>query len=132
MTQLDEAALEDVAAELEKHPEYVLRPTTVRAAPPRYVAFPNGAVSEVRIPREALIELRSEKRSPWAGALDVTPNPLALAVNIALGLNPWRREPTTPLRCFPCQDCAGSAARWVVCETCGGSRRVPTVAWVAE
>lgn len=98
----------------------------------KYIAFPpDGAVSEIRMTHEQF-EQTCEMNPAWKHALDVTPAPCRLAVHLALGINTWWRQPSTPLRCFPCQDCAGGGARWLICETCGGSRRVPTVAWVSR
>lgn len=98
----------------------------------KYVAFPpNGAVSEVKMTREEFLMLQANS-SQWSKALDVTPDPCRLAVYIALRLNTWWRQPSTSLRCFPCPDCSDGSAKWLVCTTCGGSRRAPTVAWIAR
>jgi hypothetical protein len=131
--QLNEQALNEFVEELTAHPEYIAGAhiTYVPPTPPRYVAFPNGAVSEVKMTREEFSALRTNSPQ-WANTLDVTPDPCRLAVHVALGLNTWWGRPSTSLQCFPCPDCSDGSARWLVCETCGGSRRVPTVAWVAR
>ena len=95
----------------------------------RYVAFPpDGKVSTLNGDRAWFNTLR-ENSPQWRDALDVTPSPCAVAVNTALGLNTWWRHGVTSLRCFPCPDCDEGKARWVVCETCHGSRRAPSLAW---
>jgi hypothetical protein len=127
--QLNEQALEEVVAAFGNE-AINIHPTMVYVKH-YYVAFPNGLVSEVVMP-PAQFDLQRRTDPRWKDALDVTPDPCRLAVHIALGLNTWWRQPSTPLRCFPCPDCADGSAKWLICETCGGSRRFPTIAWVSK
>ena len=111
----------------QKQPEFH-PPLSNTLVPVRYVSFGGPAVSETTRSRDELIELRKKDRR-WFGVLDVTPSPVAVHVNIALGVNTWWRHTSTPLRGFKCQDCAKEGPQWTVCPTCNGSRRVYTTAW---
>ena len=97
----------------------------------RYIAFPGngGAVSEVRFTREDIAELKITNPQ-WKDALDVTPNECVLQVHIALGINTWWQRCATSVRCFPCSKCNTAGPSFTVCDECGGSRRMPTIAWV--
>lgn len=95
----------------------------------RYVALPGGLVSELPDDSPGVAELRkTDKR--FAHAYDVTPKQVSVAVHVAIGAVPWWPHQSTPLRYFPCRACAGGAAAWLVCEECGGTRKVATLAWV--
>ena len=94
----------------------------------RYVAFPNGDISTFIGTRPQLEEWRRLTKGA-EGALDVTPKKLNLTVHFALLLNDWWRKEATSLRFFACPDCSDGSSRWLVCETCGGTRKVPTLAW---
>lgn len=94
----------------------------------RYVAFPGGIISELPADSPALAELRRlDKRYQYA--LDVTPKASSLAVCVAIGRAAWWPHAFTSIRSFPCQACANGVAAWVVCEECGGTRKILTIAW---
>ena len=95
----------------------------------RYVAFPpDGRVTELNEDRAGFVALRANSPQ-WTNTLDVTPQPVAVHVHNAFGINTWWRQASTPLRGFPCHACANGEARWVTCSVCAGSRRFYTVAW---
>ena len=94
----------------------------LRARTPRYVAF-GPTIVELKMSREEYVGLR-QSSPKWQGSCDVTPSSAAMSVHFALQLNPWDRQAVSTIRVYKCPDCQDGDSMWVICRTCGGSRRV--------